>query len=81
MVLDVEDGISLIWHLLACRETVKEGNKHHFNEEYQSLYAISRVHHPNIVTFLGSFLYGDDDTISRNFQISDGHRRSEAGSV
>lgn len=49
------------------KQLKKEISSKRFDEEYQSLYAVSRVHHPNIVTFLGGFLYGDDNTVSRNF--------------
>ncbi|RAO73074.1 uncharacterized protein BHQ10_009086 [Talaromyces amestolkiae] len=52
---------------LAVKQLKKEISSKRFDEEYQSLYAVSRVHHPNIVTFLGGFLYGDDNTVSRNF--------------
>lgn len=41
-----------------------------FEEEYQNLNAVSHVRHPNIVTFLGAFLYEEyegGNTISGNF--------------
>lgn len=49
------------------KQLKKEISSNQFDEEYQSLYAVSRVPHPNIVTFLGGFLYRDDNTVSRNF--------------
>jgi serine/threonine protein kinase len=40
-----------------------------FDEEYRNLNAVSRLRLPNIITFLGTFLYEEDNTISRNLLL------------